>query len=287
MAAPAARSASHPALLPLLAAGWLALFGPSYAELSRSLWTDEAHGHGPLIGALAAWLLWRQRHALASVLPQPAAWAGGSVFAAGLALLVIGQSQAIPTLQMAAQLPVLAGLLLLFRGRAALRPAAFALGFLLFMVPWPGSWVDAVTQPLKTAVSAVAVDMLALMGYAVGRAGVVVTVGPYQLLVADACAGLNSLFTLEALALLYMSLLPERSLLHKVVLALCIPLLAFVANVVRVLLLALITLHAGEEAGRGFGHDFAAATLFAVALLLVYATDRLLCTVPWLQKARG
>ena len=35
----------------------------------------------------------------------------------------------------------------------------------------------------------------------------ILTVGPYQLLVADACAGLNSMFTLEALGLLYMNLM--------------------------------------------------------------------------------
>ncbi len=282
----------RPALLVVLAAGWLALFGPSYAGLAGGLWAEEAHGHGPLIGVLAAWLLW-QRRGLLATLPQHAAspapataWAGGTAFGAGLLLLVLGQSQGIPTLQMAAQLPVVSGLLLLFAGPAGVRAAAFPLGFLLFMVPWPASWVEATTQPLKLAVSAVAVDLLAHTGHAVGRAGVVITIGPYQLLVADACAGLNSVFTLEALGLLYMSLLPDRSLSHKVVLALCIPLLAFAANVVRVLLLSLITLHAGEAAGRGFGHDFSAATLFAVALLLVYATDKALTLVPWLRSAR-
>ena len=39
------------------------------------------------------------------------------------------------------------------------------------------------------------------LGYPIGRSGVVLTIGPYQLLVADACAGLNSMFTLEALCL--------------------------------------------------------------------------------------
>ena len=271
--------------MPLLAAGWLLLFGPSYAALSRGLWSEEANGHGPLIGVLALWLLWQRRAAIANLQPRPAAGAGAGLFAAGLAMLVIGHSQAVPSLEMAAQLPVLAGLLLLFHGPAAVRATGLALGFLLFMVPWPASWVDAATQPLKAAVTAVAVDLLAWSGHAVGRAGVVITIGPYQLQVADACAGLNSLFTLEALGLLYMSLLPNRTLLHKVILALCIPLLAFAANVARVLLLTLITLHAGEEAGRGFGHDFAAASLFAIALVLVYATDTLLCAIPWLRRA--
>jgi len=280
-AAAAAPAAWHAAVLPVLVAGWLALFGPSYLALSSGLWADEANGHGPLIGGIAAWLLWQRRVALRSAVQRPAVFAGALLFGMGLAVLVLGQSQAIPTLQMAAQLPVLAGVLLLVSGWPALRLARFPLLFLVFMVPWPSSWADAVTHPLKAAVSTAAVNVLALTGHAVGQAGVVITIGPYQLLVADACAGLNSLFTLEALGLLYLSLLPQRPWTHKLALALCIPVLAFVANVVRVLLLALITLHAGEAAGRGFGHDFAAASLFLVALVLVFCTDRLLCRLPF------
>jgi len=263
------------------------LFGPSYLGLTDGLWAEEAHGHGPLIGAIAAWLMWQRRAALTALPTNASGWWGSAALGLGLLILVLGHSQALPTLQMFAQIPVLAGLLLLMSGRRALHVARFPLLFLLFMVPWPAGLADAVTQPMKAGVSTAAVWLLAQMGYAVGQAGVVITIGPYQLLVADACAGLNSLFTLEALGLLYMSLLPDRSWAHKLTLALCIPFLAFAANVVRVLMLALITLHAGEAAGRGFGHDFAAATLFAVALLLVYGADRLLCALPSGRSPRG
>jgi len=269
----------HAAVLPILVVGWLALFGPSYAALADTLWTDDTHGHGPLIGAVVAWLLWRRQAELAALPCRPAPGPGALLFIAGLAVLVLGRSQAIPTLEMLAQGPVLAALLLLLSGRRAVRAAWFPLMFLLFMVPWPASWVEAVTQPMKSAVSAAAVALLHALQYPVGQAGVVITAGPYQLLVADACAGLNSLFTLEALGLLYMSLVPERPLAHKVALALAIPALAFAANVVRVLLLVLVTFHGGEAAGRGFAHDFASIVMFGVALVLVYGADRLLCAL--------
>jgi exosortase B len=260
----------------LLGLGWLALFGPSYAALHRSLWATDTNGHGPVILAVAAWLLWRLRPQLAALPRRPAWRAGAALFAGALLMQVLGRSQALPTLEMLAQNLAVLALLLLFFGWRALRLAWFALVFLMFMVPWPAAWVDAVTQPLKAAVSSVAVSLLHLLGYPVGRAGVIITVGPYQLLVADACAGLNSLFTLEALGLLYINLMGRRSWLRNTLLTLTIPLLAFAANVVRVLLLVLITFHAGEAAGRGFGHSFAGMTLFGVALLLVYATDGLL-----------
>ncbi|WP_204282624.1 archaeosortase/exosortase family protein, partial [Klebsiella variicola] len=74
-----------------------------------------------------------------------------------------------------------------------------------------------------------------------GRSGVVLTVGPYQLLVADACAGLNSMFTLEALGLLYMNIMNYQSAARNLLMALAIVPISFVANIVRVCILVLVT----------------------------------------------
>jgi hypothetical protein len=65
----------------------------------------------------------------------------------------------------------------------------------------------------------VATQLLYALGYPVGRIGVILTWGQYQLLVADACAGLNSMFTLEALGLLYMNLTRYTSLARNTALA--------------------------------------------------------------------
>ena len=178
--------------------------------------------------------------------------------------------------EVGAQVPIFAGLLLAFKGVRALRAAWFPLFFLLFMVPLPGGLVAAVTTPLKSAVSYVASNLLYALGYPVGRSGVVLTVGPYQLLVADACAGLNSMFTLEALGLLYMNLMAYTSPTRNIALAVLIIPIAFLANIVRVLVLVLVTYYFGDEAGQGFVHGFAGMVLFMVGLMLMLATDRFL-----------
>ena len=167
-------------------------------------------------------------------------------------------------------------MLLIFSGAGALRLAWFPLFFLLFMVPLPEALVAAVTAPLKSAVSAVASNLLYQIGYPVGRSGVIMTVGPYQLLVADACAGLNSMFTLEALGMLYMNLMNYTSLGRNVALALLLVPISFAANIVRVMILVLVTYHFGDEAGQGFVHGFAGMVLFMVALMLMLLVDKLL-----------
>ena len=272
------RAALLPLLLLLL--GWAVMFVPAYHGLSQTIWAGDEQGHGPIILAVSLWLLWSRRHRLAA-LPRPAAPALANAAAAvlmvvGIAAYALGRSQVIWTLEIGAQIMVLMSLLLLFFGSAGLKVAAFPLFFMVFMIPWPGDWVAAVTTPLKSAVSAVAADVLHLVGYPVGRSGVLLTVGPYQLLVADACAGLNSMFTLEALGLLYMNLMGYTSVARNVTLALLVIPIAFIANVVRVIILVLVTYHFGDAAGQGFVHGFAGLVLFLVALVMILATDWLL-----------
>jgi exosortase B len=174
------------------------------------------------------------------------------------------------------QIVLLVALLLLFKGVRALKLVWFALFFMLFMVPLPEALVAAVTAPLKSAVSAVASSLLYVIGYPVGRSGVVMTVGPYQLLVADACAGLNSMFTLEALGMLYMNLMRYTNPVRNIALAILLVPTAFVANIVRVMILVLVTYHFGDEAGQGFVHGFAGMVLFMVALGLMLVLDKFL-----------
>lgn len=267
---------SEKSTLVLLALGFALLYVPAYAELARTVWATDEQGHGPIILAVSFWLLYARRAAILNAASNPAPVWGWALAGFAMLLYVFGKSQQILIFYVGSQIVLLAALLLIFRGLGALRAAAFPLFFLLFMVPLPEALVAAVTAPLKSAVSAVASDLLYALGYPVGRTGVVMTVGPYQLLVADACAGLNSMFTLEALGLLYMNLMNYTNISRNVVLALLLVPVAFAANIVRVMILVLVTYHFGDEAGQGFVHGFAGMVLFMVALCLMFAVDRLL-----------
>lgn len=260
----------------LVALGFALLYVPTYLELARTIWATDEQGHGPIILALSFWLLFRQRAKIAVAAGQPRLVLGWTMFMLAMLLFAFGSAQHIILFQTGSQILVLASLLLIFGGTGALRAAWFPLFFLIFMLPYPEALVSAVTAPLKSAVSAVATSLLYMMGYPVGRSGVVITVGPYQLLVADACAGLNSMFTLEALGMLYMNLMNYTSVARNVALAVLLIPTAFAANVVRVIILVLVTYHFGDEAGQGFVHGFAGMVLFMVALCLMLVLDRVL-----------
>jgi len=260
-------------VLVLLAIGLLTLYVPTYLTLSRVVWNTDDQGHGPLILGVCFWLLWRMRADLLGAPYRPATITGCLVLAVGLLSYVVGRSQEILQLEAGSQIVVMAGLLLLMRGPQALRRAAFPLFFMIFMVPMPGVFVQMLTVPLKAGVSYVVEVMMHALGYPIARSGVVLQVGQYQLLVADACAGLNSMFTLESLGLLYMNLMGYTSRLRNLLLAVLIIPISFCANVVRVVILVLVTFHFGDEAGQGFIHGFAGMLLFLVGLVLMLSVD--------------
>lgn len=264
-----------PALVFVLA-GLLFMYGPVYVELSNTIWRSDEQGHGPIIFVVSLWLLYSARHALADLPAKAAPVSGFAVLLFAGLLFAVGKSQDIWIFEIGSQIVVLAGLALLFKGFKGLRLIWFPLFFLLFMVPLPEALVAAVTAPLKSAVSAVASALLYHMGYPVGRSGVTLTVGQYQLLVADACAGLNSMFTLEALGMLYMNLMKYTSAARNVALAVALVPIAFVANICRVMILVLVTYYFGDEAGQGFVHGFAGMVLFMLALGFMLVVDKLL-----------
>ena len=127
--------------------------------------------------------------------------------------------------------------------------------------------------------SGLAVQILYPAGYPIARDGVIITIGQYQLLVADACSGMNSMFSLSALGLLFMHLRGHARVLHNAVLLASILPIAFASNIVRVLALILITFHFGDEAGQGFLHGSAGMVLVLAALALLLALDTVLAGI--------
>jgi len=258
------------ALLP----GLLLLYVPTYTDLAHGLWREEAYAHGPIVLALFAFLLWRHRATLLDESLAPAPVAGGLLLGAGLAVYLLGRALALPLFEVASHLPVIAGAVLLLRGFSGLRQLAFPILFLAFLVPLPGFVLEAATGPLKEGVSAAVAWLLALAGHAVERNGVVLLVDGHELLVADACSGLNSVMSLAALGLIYAHASGRRMGPAAARLAIALVPVAFAANVLRVLALSLIAVHWGDAAARGTLHDAIGLTAFAAAFgLLVLVID--------------
>jgi exosortase B len=257
--------------------GLLMAYVPTFVDMFKGSALSDEQGHVPIVMALSIFLLYQKwSHAMTIQGDSPApAWAWPIVVLACI-FYALGRSQGIQLFEVGSLIWLLAGLVLLLRGPKALRALWFAFFFMLFFVPLPSVVVDTLTQPMKIAVSHVAEQILHAAGYPVARWGVILHVGPYQLMVADACAGLTTLLTLEAIGLLYLNLVRYASVWRNIALAILIVPISFTANVIRVITLTLITYYYGDEAGQGFIHSFAGIVLFVSALLLIISADSIL-----------
>jgi len=262
--------------LPIIA-GLIVLYVPSLIDLLRGIWSTDEQAHGPIVLSISCWLVYRKWPEMWQIgEARPTSNWGWPILIIGLLIYTVGRSQHILVFEIGSVIWLLAAILLLTRGGEALKAQWFALFFMLFMIPLPASVVEAVTMPMKMAVSYVAELVLFWAGYPIARTGVILQIGQYKLLVADACAGLHTLFTLEALGLLYLNIVRHDSMFRNIALAIFIVPISFTANVFRVMVLTLITYHYGDEAGQGFLHGFAGMVLFVSALLLIISVDSLL-----------
>lgn len=256
--------------------GFAVMYLPLYWWAAETIWQTEEQGHGAIVLAVLLWLFWGMRQEIVDATTRPATGLGSAAFAIGLLLFFVGRTFRISIFEFGSQPFIVAGLLLLIKGPSALRIAWFPVLYLIFMIPLPGILVDAITGSLKGMIANIVESILYVMGYPIARSGVILSIGPYQLQVADACSGLHSMFSLSALGTLFMYLMRRSSKLHNAIMLASILPIAFAANVVRVMVLVLVTFHFGDAAGQGFLHGAAGMVLLLVALLILFALDALL-----------
>jgi len=257
---------------------------PTYITLANGAWRSEQEGHGPLIMIAAAWLAWQQRGKLSSLTLKPAPLAGWAFLLFGLALMVVTRSQILIMVEVATQIPVLFGCLLLLGGWPLARLFAFPIVFLIFSVPPPSWLMDAFTVPLKAWISDVVTNFLYDLGYPIAQNGVMIMIGPYQLMVKDACSGMNSIFALSAIGIFYVHEFVRKDWFRAVILILSIIPITILANFFRVLLLVLGSYYFGVDAIEGLFHDLTGIALFVFALMLFFVLDGVLISLSFLAR---
>jgi exosortase len=266
----------------LLLTAWPALLGfaalaiPTVASLSKTAWTRESGAHAPLILVTGLWLLWLQMGKAARDARKGAVWLSVLVFLPSLALYVFGRVFDFASLEMIGLLGVGLAMLHDAFGLPVLLKNWFVIFYLGFAVPPPGALIDRITAPLKQFVSEAAMRSVSLFGIPASRQGVTIYVAKYQLLMEDACSGMNSLVGLTAISLLYIYLLRGTSARYALLMTAFVIPIAIIGNILRVIVLILLTYFAGDEVAQGFLHYTAGFILFALDLLLVFALDNLL-----------
>ncbi len=249
---------------------------PGIVSLTRNYWSTEQGAAGPIILMTGLWLLWHEASAMAEARERAAGWIVPT------ALIVIGACTvmaAVTAKQWLQLLGIYASLIVVLYGvlgwHQVLR-LRVPLLYLAFIIPPPDNIAVPLTRALKELVAGVSVDFVAALGVPAARDGVLLYIGQYELVVAAACSGMNSIFSLTAIGLFYVYLMHRAHTRYAALLALLMVPIALFANAVRVVALLLITYYGGEAAGQGLLHEAAGLLIFLVALATLIGLDRVL-----------
>lgn len=260
----------------LFVIGIIAVVIPTMMFVGRESWSQETGAHGPIVLFTGLWLLRRRWLVVRSEMrPAPTL---PVILLTMVVLPLYLFSRVTQIVEIEGYLMYALVLISLYSvvGFKAMKLMWFPLFYMLFVFPPPDTVIALITQPLKIFISQAAIGFLHLLGYPIGGAGVMIQIGQYQLLVAAACSGLNSLVSLSAISLFYIYIRHQANWRYALLLGFMIIPVAVIANFIRVLILILLTYHFGEAAAQSFLHDFAGITMFLAAVLTIFAIDSLL-----------
>ena len=256
------------------AVGLLALAVPTLVLIARESWSDEQAQQGPLVLMIGAWMLWRrwpqmrqanQMGSLPLVLAALCVCAGAYVVVGRVASLFLVEAYALYAFGVISVYAMV--------GWRGLRVALFPLLFLAFAAPVPFAVGWPVTVALRLWISELTVRVLQIFDVQAVRDGLTLYISSYRIEMEQACSGMNSLLALSALGLCYIHLRRDPPLWYLAAFLPFISLYAVIANFVRVLLLAVMTLTLGDGLAQGALHQTLGFVTFLVALCLTFLTD--------------
>lgn len=246
----------------------LVVMGLIHHETALSIartWTNSAtYTHGWLILPFSAWLIWRRRHATASL--EPRVWWPALLAVAALELIwiaaaiagVVGPQQAV----LIALIPATVFLLL---GSAVGRALAFPLGYLVFAIPWG----DALVPMLQDLTAHMAVFLLELVGMPVYFEGRMISIPAGNFEVAEACAGIRYLIAALALGTLFAYLFYE-SFWRRLLFIVAAAIVPIVANGIRAWGIIMLASLSDMRLAVGVDHLIYGWFFFGIVMFLLF-----------------
>ena len=243
-----------------------------------SRWNDKIsfgadYSHGYLIPFVSLYILWYRRADFFEA-QKKICIAGLYVIILALAMHWLGSKMQQTRISLMSFIMLLWGVPLYFFGWQVARLLIFPCAYLIFCVPL--NFLDALAGPLQIVASTLGEHALNGLGIECHRVGSILSSPYFEPLNVEApCSGLRSLLAMTALTAVY-GYLTQKSLIKKWLLfCLSIP-IAVVANVGRIISIALVSVSAGAELATGLHHDWSGYVLFAVAIGLMIGVGAVL-----------
>jgi exosortase len=267
--------------------GLTALAIPTLLANAQQSWSSEQGEQGPIVLVIGLWLLirdWPNMRAAAK--PGSAPLATCCFLGAG-SIYVLGRVWDQFELETYGLYALALASLYAAIGLAGLARGWFALAYLIFALPPPYTVSWFLTSHLRLLITEATVALFQAFGFTIVRDGLNILVDQYELTVQNACSGMNSLFSLTAVGLVYVYL--RRGSVWWRLAAMLPPIVLFAVfgNFVRVVVIVALTHYFGDAVAQGFLHEGTGVLTFLVAMTGVIAVDACAALFMLEAAARG
>ena len=246
-----------------------ALFFPTLLSLYSYRWDALEYTHAFFILPVSIGIAFWKREELARAFAETKKRFGLgslSIFVFGALMYVFGKQQDYMVISAFALIPFLYGFIGFIYGRKVQKLLIFPILYLLLLVPPPFALLDRITLPLQY-ISAFGVEALfRLLGFSIEREGLMYIIEGRQMMVDSACSGFRSLITMLSLGLVYVYVIKSAAIKKTVLLVSILP-LAIMGNILRIMIISLVTVYFGGEAAKGFIHPLSGMVVFVFIAL--------------------
>lgn len=242
---------------------------PILADLVNVWLEDSNNSHGLLVPLISGYFAYQKREDIKRYLVninnmRSKFWSnsfGLIVFAGSLMIYVLFQIGHIAFITRLMFVFTLISLVWYYFGLKLLGILLFPLLFLFFMIPVPVSFVNHITLPMKTFATNVSVPMIKAFGVPLVQEGNIIHLTSCTLEVAEACSGIRSMTSMLMLGFFF-AYLTKGKFYKKVLLVLLSPVIAVLANVLRITGTGILANIYGETVARGYVHDISGYLVF-------------------------
>lgn len=253
--------------------GLLVAVAPLLIPYFSSMWSNATYRYFPFAIAAVAWLTY---HRSDGHFYPPRGVFSWLVIGMGLLLILVGAVLQFPWFAAVAFVCFAATMLYAMRGPDDESLILLVLPLLSLVQLVRGDvLLVQYLQNITTWMSSVLLDALAVP-HAI--ANNIIQLADRELFVAEACSGIQSVFTLGFLALLMVAWRRRRMWMTPIYLAIAC-LLAVFANVIRVTVVALAASSYGADWAVGWPHDLLGYTALAIAFGFLLSFDHLIATM--------
>lgn len=242
-----------------------ALFWDTAASIVAIWARSDTFAHGYVIVPISAWLIWRQRDALAVVAPRPGLLALPLLVLTGFVWLLARLTGVLVVEQLAfvSLVPLTLWAVL---GWPVVRTVLFPLVFLFFAVPMG----EELIPPMMDFTAAFTVRALQLTGIPVYWEGTFFTIPSGQWSVVEGCSGVRYLIASFTLGTLY-AYLTYRSYWRRAVFIALSAVVPVFANGMRAYLIVMIAHLSDMQLAMGVDHFIYGWVFFGIVMLLLFA----------------